>query len=129
MDEMMQRAAAVAVDPDSVTLTACREGYYPRALEVACIKAGDLDEIWMKVRADAVAARRLRRGVLAGVCLRRGCDSVTLTGRAVEVAAACDSPEGGLDREKGYCILRFTAESASMWIDRKAAHYNLGGHE
>lgn len=128
MDDIMQRAAATVAAADSVTLTACREGYFPRVLEVAEFRAEDLSTVWMAVRADAASVVTFRQGVRAGVCLRRGKDSVTLTGHLKCVEGA-DAGVRGVAAGKGLCAVRFTSERASVWIDRRPAHYNLVSHE
>ncbi len=120
----MQRAAAVAAEADTITLTACREGYYPREMEVAEFRVEDLGTVWMKVRTDAASAVALRNGMLAGVCLRRGTDSVTLTGHAVCVDGSDTVAESAL-AGKGSCTLRFTSAEASVWVDRRSAHYDF----
>lgn len=124
MDEIMQCAAAVAAEADTITLTACREGYYPREMEVTEIRVENLGTVWMKVRTDATSAIALRNGMLAGLCLRRGADSVTLTGYAVCVDGTGMVAESDL-AGRGACTLRFTSEDASVWIDRQSAHYDF----
>ena len=68
MDEIMQRAAAVAAEADTITLTACREGYYPREMEVTEIRVENLGTVWMKVRTDATSAIALCRAAFRGSC-------------------------------------------------------------
>lgn len=128
MDEMVERAAATVAEADSVTLTACREGYFPREVEVAGLHADGLTTVWMSVRADAGAVVTLRRGVRAALCIRRGKDSVTLSGQMCSVDDA-DAAAAGIVAGRGFCAVRFTSESASVWIDDEAAHYDLAGHE
>lgn len=121
---MIQRAAALAAAPDSVTLTVCREGYFPHELKVAECRTEDLGSLWIKVQADAFLAVFLRQGVRAGVCMRRGKDSVTLSGPAVSVESAAQPFEGTVP-EKGYCTLNLVTDSASVWIDGQMAHYEF----
>lgn len=128
MENMMQRATATVAAADSVTLATCREGYFPRALEVAEFRANDLNTVWMTVRTDAASAITFRCGVRAGVCLRQGRNSVTLMGRLVSVDAA-DVELSGVKVRKGFCAVKFTSEKASMWIDRQTAHCNLAANE
>ena len=65
MDEMVERAAAPAAAPDTVTLTVCREGYFPHELKVVECRAGDLSNLWIKVQTDAFQSVILRQGVRA----------------------------------------------------------------
>lgn len=129
MDDMMQRAAATVAAADSVTLTACREGYFPREVEVVGLQADDLGTVWMTVRADAAAAVTFRRGVRAGLCMRRGRDSVTLSGHMRSVDDADVIASGGIAAGRGLCAVRFTSENASVWIDGQPAHYDFEDHE
>lgn len=124
MDEMVERAAALAAAPDSVTLTVCREGYFPHELKVVECRTDDLSNLWIKVQADAFQTVILRQGVRAGVCMRRGRDSVTVSGPAVSVDNA-GQQSGGIVSGKGYCTLNLVADGASVWIDGQMAHYEF----
>ena len=109
-------------------MTVCRDGYFPHELKVVECRAGDLSNLWIKVQADAFQSVILRQGVRAGVCMRRGRDSVTLSGQMCSVDDA-DAAAAGIVAGRGFCAVRFTSESASVWIDDEAAHYDLAGHE
>ena len=65
-----------------------------------------------------------RQGVRAGVCMRRGRDSVTVSGPAVGVDNA-GQQSGGIVSGKGYCTLNLVADGASVWIDGQMAHYEF----
>lgn len=128
MDEMLERAAAMVAAADTVIMAEYREGFFPRQLEVVGYRADNLNTVWMKVRAEGASAVKLRRGVRAGLCMRRGDDSIILTGRVV-VARASMANERPVVSGRSYCTLRFIPERASVWIDRRAAHYDLRSHE
>ena len=114
----------MAAAPDSVTMTVCRDGYFPHELKVVECRAGDLSNLWIKVQADAFQSVILRQGVRAGVCMRRGRDSVTVSGPAVDVDNA-GQQSGGIVSGKGYCTLNLVADGASVWIDGQMAHYEF----
>ena len=121
---MAERAAALAAAPDSVTLTVCREGYFPHEMKVIECRADDLSNMLVKVQADAFQTVILQQGVRAGVCMRRGRDSVTVSGPAVGMDNA--GPQGGgIASGKGYCTLNIVSDSASVWIDGQMAHYEF----
>ena len=91
--------------------------------------------LWMTTLLSSEKVKHLRKEPKAGICYVHEADSVTLTGTA-EIIDDMENrhafwkdfmvhyfPKGPDDPD--YCILRFEAAEATLWIDCKFEHITL----
>ena len=107
---------------------------YPRSVAMDVVKHDGVRELWMTTYYGSEKVRHIRENPKAGISFVHEADSVSLTGR-VEIirdentlkdfwmpvfSYYFNSPEN-----PNYCLLRFRAEEAVLWIDGQSAHINL----
>ena len=127
MMDILQKAADLLSKCDDITLASVNENGYPRVCVMGKTKAEGIQKIWCSTGLAGTKTKHFLTNPKASVCYWQGGDSVTLIG-TVEVKT--DRPireemwrdgftehfPGGID-DPNYCVLEFTAEEATIWID------------
>ena len=127
--EIVTKAAEMLTKCKEITLASINENGYPRVCVLSKNKSEGLTKIWVATALSSVKTRNFMENPKASVCFYSGGDSATLVGkvsviqdRAVKADMWIDwytnhFPGGIEDPE--YCILEFTAEEATLWIDQE----------
>lgn len=124
--DIQEKAAQIVATAQIVTLASIDENGYPRP--VAMVKLKDEDgAIYVSTGTSSAKTAHFRANPKAGISIVKGSDSVVYTG---EIEIVTDEaikrslwsdwmlphfPGGVEDPE--YCVLKFTPESATYWID------------
>ena len=112
---------------NEVILASITEEGYPRACVLSKTKAEGLKKIYVSTGSNSVKVRQFLKNPKAGLCFYGNGNSVTLTGTLVVRQDAqikremwldwfIDHYQGGSD-DPNYCILEFTTQSATLWVD------------
>ena len=126
---MKEKAVELLQKCEVVTLASVNKEGYPRPVPMSKIAAEGISTIWMSTGADSLKTIDFLSNPKAGLCFQEKGDSVALMG---EVEVVTDEklkqelwqdwfiehfPKGVTDPE--YCILKFTGDKATLWIDGK----------
>lgn len=125
--EIVKKAEALMQECPVITLASVMESGYPRICVLSKIKAEGIRKIWVATGLSGTKTRNFLANPKGSVCCWKDGNSVTLVG---QVAVKTDKntreemwvdwfkdhfPGGVEDPE--YCVLEFTAEEATLWID------------
>ena len=114
-----------------ITLSTIDEDGCPRPVAIDPITHDGIREIWMTTYRSSAKVRHLKADPKAGISFVREADSVTLTGTAEAITEKETLrrfwkdifiryfPAGPDD--EGYCLIRFSASKARLWIDGVAS--------
>ena len=114
-----------------ITLSTIDEDGCPRPVAIDPIAHDGIREIWMTTYRSSAKVRHLKADPKAGISFVREADSVTLTGTAEAITEKETLrrfwkdifiryfPAGPDD--EGYCLIRFSASKARLWIDGVAS--------
>lgn len=129
MEKIKQEAIELLNNCEVVSLASIDQHGYPRPVVVSKIKTDGIDTIWFSTGTSSEKTKNFIDNPKAGVSFFKEGDSVTLTGAITIVNDTTEKkalwvdwlyehfPKGVDDPE--YCILKFTAEQATYWIDHK----------
>lgn len=110
-----------------VTLSTIDEEGFPRPVAIDVIAHDGAKAIWMTTFRDSAKARHIMKDPRAGISFVHEADSVTLTGKAEIITDPPILhifwkdffiryfPSGPEDAR--YCLIKFTAQKATCWID------------
>jgi len=108
---------------------------FPHVSTVSTIKPENVFEAYFATGMGANKTKRLLHDRRASVCYREGSNNITLVGEAEiltdqETKSQCwldwfinHFPGGETDPD--YCIIKFTAKRASLWIDGESAEFTI----
>ncbi|MGE5654802.1 MAG: pyridoxamine 5'-phosphate oxidase family protein [Bacillota bacterium] len=100
---------------------------YPRASTISSIKTEGISRAWFSTGLRSGKVKCLKNNNRASLCYHDGSNNITLTGTIEILTDPLIKREmwldwfinhfpGGID-DPNYCILRFTAERAVLWVD------------
>ena len=124
-----EKAISILTECDTAMLASVTEDGYPRPVPMGKIKADGISQIWFSTGTFSDKTIQFQLNPKAGVCFMKGGDSIVLTGKVeivsdMEIKKALWSdwmfahfPGGVID--PSYCILKFTSEEATYWIDNE----------
>ena len=124
-----EKAISILTECDTAMLASVTEEGYPRPVPMGKIKADGISQIWFSTGTFSDKTIQFQLNPKAGVCFMKGGDSIVLTGKVeivsdMEIKKALWSdwmfahfPGGVID--PSYCILKFTSEEATYWIDNE----------
>ena len=124
-----EKAISILTECDTAMLASVTEEGYPRPVPMGKIKADGISQIWFSTGMFSDKTIQFQLNPKAGVCFMKGGDSIVLTGKVeivsdMEIKKALWSdwmfahfPGGVID--PSYCILKFTSEEATYWIDNE----------
>ena len=125
--EIVRKAAALLGNCQEITLASVNENGYPRICVLSKTKSEGIKKMYAATGMVSTKVKHFEANPKASVCAWKDGNSVTLVGtvsvtreRAVLTAMWLDwfieHFPGGID-DPNYCILEFTAEEATLWID------------
>lgn len=125
--EIIEKANALMAGCDAVTLASVNENGYPRICVLSKIKSDGIKKVFFATGMAGTKTRHFQSNTKASVCAWKDGDSITLIG-TVKVTQERSVLEemwlswfiehfpGGVD-DPNYCVLEFTANEATLWID------------
>ena len=125
--DILNKAADLLNECAEITLASVNENGYPRICVLAKIKSDGIKKVWCATGLSGTKTAHFNKNPKASVCFWKGGNSVTLVGN---VAVKTDKQireelwldwfinhfPGGID-DPNYCVLEFSAEEATFWID------------
>lgn len=123
---IQEKAAQIVATAQVITVASIDENGYPRPVPMVKIKDED-GTLYVSTGTSSAKTAHFKANPKAGVSIFKGCDSVVYTGRmeivtdeAVKRSLWGDwmlshFPGGVEDPE--FCVLKFTPESSTYWID------------
>lgn len=129
LDSIEKKATHLLAECDTIMLASVTEIGHPRPVPVGKIKAEGISSIWISTGTFSDKTIQFQLNPKAGVCFMKGGDSIVLTGK-VEIVSNMEIKEalwsewmfahfpGGIT-DPSYCILKFTSEEATYWIDNE----------
>jgi len=119
----------------TAVLASIDDNGYPRAVPMASIKTEELHTMWFATGTNSEKVKHYRKNNKASVCYHAGDDTITFTGEVQMVDDMAIKKELWLDwfinhfpggiEDPEYCILKFSAKQAVVWIDRVFEHITL----
>ena len=129
LSTMEKKAGSLLAECDTVMLASVTEDGCPRPVPMGKIKADGISRIWFSTGTFSDKTIQFQINPKAGVCFMKGGDSIVLTGK-VEIVSDMETKTalwsdwmfahfpGGVT-DPNYCILMFTSENATYWIDNE----------
>lgn len=129
METIRKQAVALLEKCEIVTLASIDPKGNPRPVPLSKIKSDDIKTIWFSTGTESEKTKHFEINPHAGASFFDGSDSVVLTGKVtivtdMEIKKAlwvdwfyAHFPKGVED--PNYCILAFTAEHATYWINNR----------
>jgi general stress protein 26 len=118
---------------DAAYLGVIDEDGCPHVSTVSVIKPKNMLEAYFSTGMNSNKIKRLLRDKRASVCFRAGGNNISLTGEAEILTDQVTKSyywlewfinhfPGG-ETDPNYCIIKFTAKRASLWIDNESAEF------
>lgn len=128
IDELMKKAEQMLAKAETMHFATVSADNAPRVCAVSVLRAQGNDTLYFSTGTESVKIKHLRDNPNASACIVSGGDSQTLVGTAavvedMEVKKAMWQPwmidhfPGGPE-DPGYCVVKFKANVATLWIDR-----------
>lgn len=127
--EIIKKASDLLEGCSDITLSSVNENGYPRICVLSKTKSEGIKKVWCSTGFTSQKVKHFKENPKASICFWKGGDSVTLLGK-VTVRTDREIKEemwidwfiehfpGGID-DPGYCILEFTTEETTLWIDNE----------
>ena len=132
---LFEKANQIIKTCDAAYLGVIDENGCPSVSTVSPIKPENLFEIYFSTNIGSNKEKRLRLNNRASICFRAGNNNITLVG---EAEILTDQPTkskfwldwfkdhySGGETDPTYCIIKFTAKRASLWIDNEGAEFTI----
>lgn len=133
---LFARANQIIRGCDAAYLGVIDEEGCPSVSTVSPINPGSILELYFATGTNASKTRRIMADSRAGVCFRSEGNNITLAG---EAQILTDQPTKsqcwtdwfighfpGGETDPNYCVIKFTAKRASLWIDNQSAEFWIG---
>lgn len=132
---IIEKASLVVNSSDTAYIAVIDENNYPSVSTISSIKTDGIYKAYFSTGISVNKARRILKNNKASVCYHKDGDNVTLVGKAriltdkdIKHALWEDwfinhFPGGKDDPE--YCIIEFTTERVSLWVDRESSEFNI----
>lgn len=126
MDNLIKQAEQLLERCETVTLASVNQEGFPRICVLSRGQHVGIGQIFVSTGTDSAKTRHFRSNSRASLCFTQGGDSVTLLGHVTVLEDAqtkqdhwenwfIDHFPGG-PTDPGYCVLRFDAFEATIWI-------------
>jgi len=125
--EIIRKAAELMNCCGEVTLASVNDNGYPRICVLSKIKSEGIKKVYVATGMTGTKTKHFQVNPKAGLCVWKDGDSITLIGtvKVTQERAILEKMwldwfiehfPGGID-DPNYCILEFTAEEATLWIN------------
>lgn len=132
---IIEKANTLVNSSDTAYIAVIDENNYPSVSTISSIKADGIFEAYFSTGIDVNKTRRILRNNKASICYNIKSDNISLVGKA-EILTDKETkhalwqdwfinhfPLGKDDPE--YCIIKFTTERASLWIDNEESKFTI----
>ena len=120
---------------DAAYLGVLDENGCPHVSTVSTIKPEDIFTAYFATGLESNKTKRLLRDKRASVCYRAGGNNITLVGEA-EILTDQETKSRmwldwfvhhfpGGETDPNYCVIKFTAQRASLWVDNESAEFTI----
>lgn len=126
-DGIITRAEAIVKAEKTAVIALIDEDGFPKASTISNIKTDGIKHAWFTTSLTSGKAKCLRIGNKAGLCYCDGDNNISLMGTIeilTEPGIKKELWEDGLGsffpggaEDPNYCVLKFTADKAVLWID------------
>lgn len=141
MEKQVQKSALV--EKAESIMRECEVAYvgkvdsngYPRVSTISSLKVDDIGTMWFSTGLDGDKAKLYKSNPKASVCYNKANDNITLTGTMEVITEQEIKTELWVDwfinhfpggpTDPNYCILKFTAGHAVLWVDRQVAEMDV----
>ena len=133
---LISRAASIMKASTTATIATVDENGFPSASAISSIRTSGIENAWFVTGLSAGKTKRLLKNNKCSLCYCDGDNNVTLRGTA-EVLTDPDAKrdlwddrftrhfsEGAEDPE--YCVLKFTAVKAVLYVDSQSEEFDFG---
>ncbi|MCL2547385.1 MAG: pyridoxamine 5'-phosphate oxidase family protein [Oscillospiraceae bacterium] len=133
--KLFERANQIIQKTANVHLGVVDENGYPVVMSMSLINPENISEVFLSTTLDSNKAKNLQRNNKASVCCNTNEHNITLIGETEiltdqETKSKCwqnwfiEVYPGG-ETDPNYCIIKFTTKRVSLYIDDKAAAFEL----
>ena len=133
--KMYEKANKLIKKAANVHLGVVNENGYPVVMAMSLINPENISEIYLSTTIDSNKAKSLQKNNKASICYSTREDNITLVGEAQiltdqETKRKCwqnwfvEVYPGG-ETDPSYCIIKFTAKSASLYIGGNASIFEM----
>ena len=127
--EIIHKAVDLMNSCGEVTLASVNENGFPRICVMTKIKSEGVKKVYVATGISSNKTKHFQANPKASICTWKGGDSITLIGTVKVIQDHGILEQMWLDwfiehfpggiNDPNYCILVFTAEEATLWIDNK----------
>jgi len=132
---IFEKANQIIKSCDAAYLGVIDENGFPSVCAVSPIKTENILEIFFSTNIGSNKEKRLRKSNRASICFRSGGNNITLVGEAEIITDQKIKSEYWLDwfkdhyqggeTDPNYCIIKFTTQRMSLWVDNESAELTL----
>ncbi|MCL2758361.1 MAG: pyridoxamine 5'-phosphate oxidase family protein [Alphaproteobacteria bacterium] len=134
--KILERADGIIKTCTCASFGVIDENGYPSVSTISLVRPESISELYFTTTIDSNKAKRLQKINKASICCRAGEDAnITLVGET-EILDDQESKskywldwfsqiyEGG-ETDPAYCVIKFTARRASLWIDDESSEFEI----
>lgn len=117
------------------SFSALDENGYPNVATRSRVKSNGIMEIYFSTDTSGNMANSILRNAKSSVCFRTDGDNISLVGKSEIVTDMAVKKNLWLDwfinhfsggvEDPEYCVIKFTTERVSMWVDRKVYKFSI----
>lgn len=130
---IIEKANRLVVSSDTAYIAVIDENNYPSVSTITPIKADGFFELYFSTGINVNKTRRILKNNRVSICYNTKNDNVSLVGRAEILTDKATKHELWQDwfinhfslgkDDPEYCIIKFTSERVSLWIDRESSEF------
>jgi len=133
--KMFEKANEILKKSANVFLGVIDENGYPVVMSMSLINPESISEIFLSTTLDSNKSKSLQNNNKASICYNTSSDNITLVGEAEiltdqESKSKCwqnwfiEVYQGG-ETDPNYCIIKFTTQRASLYIDDETSEFAI----
>ncbi len=132
---ILEKANIIVNESEDAYIATIDQDGFPSCSTISSIKTDGIFKAYFSSGTEGNKALRIRGNPKASVCYHKGGDNVTLIGTAWLRTDPAIKHElwqpwfinhfPGGETDPTYCIIEFTPERTSLWIDREVAEFSL----
>jgi len=127
--DIVEKAEKILEGKSDVMLASINEKGYPRICTVSKSRSDGICKIWVSTNINSSKVRHFKNNPKSSICFDDGANGVSLTGKVALKQDLETKKEFWLDwfinyypggvTDPDYCILEFTTEEATLFIDNE----------
>ena len=133
--KMLEKANQIIKTREDASFGVIDESGYPSVSAISLCNPENVSELYFTTTLDSNKAKRLQKNNKASICCYTDMNNITLVGET-EIFTDQETknkywqdwfihvyPGGKTDPT--YCVIKFTAKRASLWIDEEGAEFEI----